>query len=138
MTMAHETALELGTSGDQLQLVDRIYDLVSARHERFHVDARPETDGRGDDQREVRLPAVIKPCGRFGRAVIHHISCAGMQLTSSIEVEAGELVLIKIGRWGTAQFSFPCRVSRALITERAVHLELVFNGPPLRVRCVTG
>lgn len=124
-----------GTRG--LAVVDRIYRLVC--RDQLHLrpsdaSAPPARPDHGNVA-ELRLPAVIKPRGRFGRAQIQAISSQGMQASCSIALCAGELVLIKIGRWGTDQFSFPCRVSRVLGAGSGYHLTLEFNGLPLKVSC---
>ena len=135
---------ELGVmegGGTELALVDQIYQRVSCDHALAGLAAagadpvpaaRP---GHEHDGAELRLPAVIKPRGRFGRAQIHAISALGMQASCSIALQAGELVLIKIGRWGTDQFSFPCRVSRVLSAGPSYRLALEYNGLPLKVCC---
>jgi len=83
----------------------------------------------------LRLPAALKPLGaRFGRGVLQRISTAGMVLSSSIRLREGELVLVKLGRWGTDQYSFPCRVRRVAETDGEFQLALSFSGQPLKVR----
>jgi hypothetical protein len=83
----------------------------------------------------LRLPAALKPLGaRFGRGVLHRISTTGMVLSSSIRLREGELLLVKLGRWGTDQFSFPCRVRRVSEADGEFQLALSFSGQPLKVR----
>jgi len=82
----------------------------------------------------LRLPAALKLRCRFGRAELRRISSSGMVLWTSIRLREGELLLVKLGRWGTDQYSFPCRVRRVTKTDGEYQLSLAFSGRPLKVR----
>jgi len=83
----------------------------------------------------LRLPVAIKSTARFGRATLLRLSTRGMLLVSTMRLREGDLLLVKLGRWGTDQFSFPCRVRRVHVHEDgALQIAVAFNGHPLRVR----
>lgn len=141
--------IEHRTLMDQLAVVDLIHDLVSldeqdrldtlsAQEEQRlaalrQIFAEESSWSRRSCRRvQTRLPATFKRRSRFGRATILDISPSGLRLATTLPVERGDYLLVRIGRWGTDQFAFPCRVRWVAIGADEVGLS--FTGTPLRVR----
>jgi len=111
---------------ETLQQVNLIYELLDQPNV-----APPRWSRRGVG---LRLPASIKSRARFGHATLQRLSTSGMLVCSTIRLHEGDLLLVKVGRWGTDQFSFPCRVRRITEQSGTFGLMLGFSGKPLRVR----
>jgi hypothetical protein len=128
--MMHAEPMTAGQERDTLKQVNQVYELL----ERTDL-PQPRWGGRGVG---LRLTATIKPIARsknrFGRGTLLRLSTRGMLLSCSMRLGEGDLLLVKVGRWGTDQFSFPCRVRRVRELNGAVLLSLAFSGKPLRVR----
>lgn len=80
------------------------------------------------------LSAIIKGVCGVARASVLNMSPGGMLLVAELDAEPGESVLVKFGRPGAVQYSFPCRVERVGRHGDAQHLALAVTGIPLEVR----
>jgi hypothetical protein len=143
--------IEQRTLVDQLGLVEMIHELVcledqdsidslSAQEERRlaalrQVFAEESSWSQRTFRRvQTRLPATFKRRGRFGRGTVLDISPGGLRLATSLPLEKGDYLLVRIGRWGTDQFALPCRVQRVADASDGYQLGLSLSGTPLRVR----
>jgi hypothetical protein len=79
-------------------------------------------------------PALIKIGARYLPALILNMSAGGFLLASSVKVEAGQRVQVKVGSAEVVEYHFPCEVRHVYRPRGAYYLGLAFNSIPLEVR----
>jgi hypothetical protein len=84
-------------------------------------------------RKATMLAAVVKTSSRLARGTVLNMSPGGMLLTSSIRARVGESILVKIGRAGGVQHSFPCQVVRVEEQGGAWQVGVRLAGIPLQV-----
>jgi hypothetical protein len=84
-------------------------------------------------RKAMLVTALVKGTRGVARATVLNMSPGGMLLVADLDADVGETVLVKYGRPGTVQYSFPCRVERVELQSGARHIALSFSGIPLQV-----
>lgn len=107
---------------------DRLSVLISI------VGRDPDRMRRRFRRKPMLMPAIVKGPGGVARATVVNMSPGGMLMVTGLDVEVGELVLVKVGRPGSVQHSFPCKAVRVEEHDSESLVALTVTGIPLEVR----